>query len=243
LTGSIFLCNSRICSGLAPATVAGVVRHPLRCIFYPDGQCILVPVLPIYTMADTTDTKLCVDASSPCSAVASHDLTHFFLPVSFVGGLAWATTNESLREAFEKFGAVQNAEVVYHRDTGKSRGFGFVIMEDKAGADAALAGVNNTDLDGRTVRVDLASRGGGGGGGGGTFSSGCESDGNGTIFPRRSNLLSDHGTGVLISCFFMLRDLPTVSLIRGLVRLPLTCRFFCFSDPTRVQHPLPSNIL
>eukprot|EP01122_Echinamoeba_exundans_P008062 TRINITY_DN25_c0_g2_i1.p2 TRINITY_DN25_c0_g2~~TRINITY_DN25_c0_g2_i1.p2 ORF type:complete len:163 (-),score=49.87 TRINITY_DN25_c0_g2_i1:587-1018(-) len=93
-------------------------------------------------MADTTDTKL------------------------FVGGLAWATTNESLREAFEKFGAVQNAEVVYHRDTGKSRGFGFVIMEDKAGADAALAGVNNTDLDGRTVRVDLASRGGGGGGGG-----------------------------------------------------------------------------
>lgn len=47
---------------------------------------------------------------------------------------------------------------------GKSRGFGFVVFTTKEAAEAALAALNNTDLDGRTIRVDLASRGGGGGG-------------------------------------------------------------------------------
>ena len=57
----------------------------------------------------------------------------------FVGGLAWATRDEGLREAFEQFGAVSDAKVITERDTGRSRGFGFVTFDDDAAADEAIA--------------------------------------------------------------------------------------------------------
>ena len=67
----------------------------------------------------------------------------------FVGGLAWATTDDGLRAAFEPFGALVEAKVICDRQTGRSRGFGFVTYEDEASAEAARAQLNGATLDGR----------------------------------------------------------------------------------------------
>ena len=74
----------------------------------------------------------------------------------YVGGLSWNTTDESLREAFSKHGEVSEVAVIKDRDTGRSRGFGFVTMADEAGTKAAMAALNETDLDGRTIKVNEA---------------------------------------------------------------------------------------
>jgi RNA recognition motif-containing protein len=86
----------------------------------------------------------------------------------FVGGLSWDTTDASLRAAFEQFGPVLDAKVITDRDTGRSRGFGFVTLEAPADAEAAMGAMDGAELDGRRVRVNEAQdrRGGGGGGGG-----------------------------------------------------------------------------
>jgi RNA recognition motif-containing protein len=85
----------------------------------------------------------------------------------FIGGLAWHTDENALRTKFEEFGAVEEAVVVKDRDTGRSRGFGFVRYGSEADAEAAIAAMNNIEFDGRTIRVDKASERGSGGGGGG----------------------------------------------------------------------------
>ncbi len=88
----------------------------------------------------------------------------------FVGGLAWATDEDSLRQAFEQFGPVNEAKVILDRETGRSRGFGFVTFKEDADADEAMRGLDGQQLDGRAIRVNEAQsrdRGGGGGGGGG----------------------------------------------------------------------------
>lgn len=89
----------------------------------------------------------------------------------FVGGLSWDTNDESLRAAFEKFGAIGEAIVIADRETGRSRGFGFVTFEGAESAQAAIAEMNGAVLDGRTINVneaqERAPRGGGGGGYGG----------------------------------------------------------------------------
>jgi cold-inducible RNA-binding protein len=87
----------------------------------------------------------------------------------FCGGLSWGTTDESLRAAFEQFGAVSDSKVIMDRDTGRSRGFGFVTFDDGDAADRAIAELDGQQLDGRAIRVNEAldkRRGGGGGGGG-----------------------------------------------------------------------------
>ncbi len=87
----------------------------------------------------------------------------------FVGGLSWDTNDESLRSAFDRFGEVLEAKVITDRDTGRSRGFGFVTMSDATVAQTAMREMDGTMLDGRAIRVNEAQdrRGGGGGGGGG----------------------------------------------------------------------------
>ena len=91
----------------------------------------------------------------------------------FVGSLSWDTTDQSLSAAFEGFGNVVEAKVITDRDTGRSRGFGFVTMDSPAAAETALKALDGTELDGRTIVVNVAQersrggRGGGGGGGGG----------------------------------------------------------------------------
>jgi RNA recognition motif-containing protein len=74
----------------------------------------------------------------------------------FVGGLPWATTDESLRKAFEEFGLIEEANVVCERDSGRSRGFGFVTFESADDAKTALEAMNDKEIDGRQIRVDLA---------------------------------------------------------------------------------------
>ena len=88
----------------------------------------------------------------------------------FVGGLSWDTDADSLRAAFEEFGAVSDAVVVQDRETGRSRGFGFVTFTNDEEAKAAMKAMNGATLDGRTIKCDEAverSRGAGGGMGGG----------------------------------------------------------------------------
>ncbi len=88
----------------------------------------------------------------------------------YVGNLSWSTSDEELREFFSQYGNVNDASVITDRDTGRSRGFGFVEMDDADG-DRAIEEANGASLGGRNLRVNEAqprgSRGGGGGGGGG----------------------------------------------------------------------------
>ncbi len=90
---------------------------------------------------------------------------------AFVGGLAWGTTSESLRAAFEPHGTITEAKVVEDRETGKSRGFGFVTFADAAACKTAIDAMNGAMLDGRSIRVNEAENkpktGGGSWGGGG----------------------------------------------------------------------------
>jgi len=74
----------------------------------------------------------------------------------FVGGLAWATEEIGLRKAFERYGTVQEAVVISDRETGRSRGFGFVTFENNADADKAIEEMNGASLDGRSLNVNEA---------------------------------------------------------------------------------------
>jgi len=85
----------------------------------------------------------------------------------FVGGLSWGTTDDRLKEAFARFGEVSEAKIINDRESGRSRGFGFVTFADPAAADLAITELDGKDLDGRTIRVNEAqaqqrSRGPGG---------------------------------------------------------------------------------
>ena len=73
----------------------------------------------------------------------------------YVGNLPWSATDASLREAFSPFGEVQSASVVTDRETGRSRGFGFVEM-DESDADRAIRELDGRDLEGRAMRVNEA---------------------------------------------------------------------------------------
>jgi len=74
----------------------------------------------------------------------------------FVGGLSWDTTEEGLRTAFAQAGTVESATVVTHRDSGRSKGFGFVEMSTDEEAKAAIEMFNGKELDGRTITVNEA---------------------------------------------------------------------------------------
>lgn len=87
----------------------------------------------------------------------------------YVGNLAWSVTTDKLEELFQQYGQVDDAIVLTDRETGRSRGFGFVTMPDEA-AKEAIEALDGKDYDGRPLRVneaqERAPRGGGGGGGG-----------------------------------------------------------------------------
>jgi len=89
----------------------------------------------------------------------------------YVGNLAYAVRDESLQQAFGEFGTVTSAKVMMDRDTGRSKGFGFVEMGSDAEAQAAINGMNGQPLEGRAIVVNEArpreERPGGFGGGGG----------------------------------------------------------------------------
>jgi RNA recognition motif-containing protein len=93
----------------------------------------------------------------------------------YVGNLPYSVTDSSLQQIFEPFGGVESAQVIMDRDTGRSKGFGFVEMKTDEEAQAAIAGMNGKEVDGRSLTVNEARpktegggrRGGGGGYGGG----------------------------------------------------------------------------
>ncbi|THV06791.1 hypothetical protein K435DRAFT_743389 [Dendrothele bispora CBS 962.96] len=86
----------------------------------------------------------------------------------YVGNLSWNTTDDTLRQAFSNYGNVIDSIVMRDRDTGRSRGFGFVTYGSENEAQSAISSMNEQELDGRRIKVNLANaRGGGGSGGGG----------------------------------------------------------------------------
>ena len=74
----------------------------------------------------------------------------------FVGNLSWGVDNAALEEAFAQFGAIDEAVVITERGTGRSKGFGFVTFADEAAADAAIAEMQDKEIDGRPVNVNEA---------------------------------------------------------------------------------------
>jgi RNA recognition motif-containing protein len=104
----------------------------------------------------------------------------------YVGNISYQVTNEILNDAFAQYGTVESAEVKMDRDTGRSRGFGFVVMSSGEEAEKAIAELNGKDLEGRALRVSEARaetpRSGGGnrsGGGRGGFGGGGDRGGRG----------------------------------------------------------------
>jgi RNA recognition motif-containing protein len=97
----------------------------------------------------------------------------------YVGNLSFQTSSEDLQELFSQAGTVESASVVEDRDTGRSRGFGFVEMSSKEEGEAAISQLNGKEVGGRALTVneakpreDRGGRGGGGGGGRGGFGGG-----------------------------------------------------------------------
>ena len=88
----------------------------------------------------------------------------------FVGGLSWDTTEDGLRQAFASYGEITEAKIITDRDTGRSRGFGFVTFAQDDDAKTAISKMDGTNLDGKTIKVNEAQekspRGGGRSGGG-----------------------------------------------------------------------------
>ncbi len=91
----------------------------------------------------------------------------------FVGNLSFSTNEDELRQLFEPFGQVDRVSIMTDRDTGRSRGFGFVEMASNEDGEKAITALNGSQVGGRTLNVNEArpktERGGGGGGGGGGF--------------------------------------------------------------------------
>ena len=98
----------------------------------------------------------------------------------YVGNLSYGVSSNDLQKMFEEYGTVESAQVIMDRDTGRSKGFGFVEMGSDQEAQAAIAALSGKELDGRTLTVNEArpkeggggGRGGYGGGGGGRGGSG-----------------------------------------------------------------------
>lgn len=97
----------------------------------------------------------------------------------YFGGLSYNTTDDSLKAAVQSYGTVSSAKVIMDRETGRSRGFGFVEMSTDDEADAVLKALDGQQVDGRMVRVSVArppeNGGGGGGGRGGGYGGGMRS--------------------------------------------------------------------
>ncbi len=74
----------------------------------------------------------------------------------YVGNLSYEINNESLQELFEEFGEVVSAKVINDRETGRSRGFGFVEMSNDTEADSAIQSLNGKEIKGRSIKVNVA---------------------------------------------------------------------------------------
>ena len=105
----------------------------------------------------------------PRSALFNAKETSNFMNI-YVGNLSYNTTEDELRALFAEFGSVDSAKLIMDRDSGQSKGFGFIEMSDNSGGQQAIEGLNGRDINGRALTVNKAKpkedrpRGGGGGG-------------------------------------------------------------------------------
>ncbi|KAK5577860.1 hypothetical protein RB653_002808 [Dictyostelium firmibasis] len=76
----------------------------------------------------------------------------------YVGNLSWSTTEDSLQNAFSQYGEIDMVQLIRDRDTGRSRGFGFVTYKDPSSANKAIDGLHEQDLDGRRIKVNLENK-------------------------------------------------------------------------------------
>ena len=74
----------------------------------------------------------------------------------YAGNLSYTMTDDSLRKVFEQFGEVSSAKIIRDRESGRSKGFGFIEMSNGDEANAAIEKLNGTDVDGRNVKVNIA---------------------------------------------------------------------------------------
>lgn len=107
----------------------------------------------------------------------------------YVGNLSYTITSQSLEDLFSEFGEVRSAEVIQDRETGRSKGFGFVEMVEEKAASDAINNLNEKEVEGRRLAVNEArpreDRGGGGGGGRGGYRGGGGGGGGGGGYGRR----------------------------------------------------------
>ncbi|XP_019420194.1 PREDICTED: glycine-rich RNA-binding protein 4, mitochondrial-like isoform X3 [Lupinus angustifolius] len=121
----------------------------------------------------------------------------------FVGGISYSTDDTSLRESFARYGEVLDAKVIIDRETGRSRGFGFITYATSEDASSAIQGMDGQDLHGRRVRVNYATErerpgfggGGGGYGGGGGGYGGDGGDGGRSVDSGASNYQFNENSG------------------------------------------------
>jgi cold-inducible RNA-binding protein len=116
--------------------------------------------------------------------LAAWPLTLKFTVNIFVAKLNFSTSSEALREAFEQFGEVASANVITDRETGRSKGYGFVDMPNDGEGSAAVAALDGSDFDGNTIAVKKAEPKSGGTGGGGNRGGGGFGGGGGSKWWR-----------------------------------------------------------
>jgi RNA recognition motif-containing protein len=98
-----------------------------------------------------------------------YSINYYYMNI-FVAGLSYQINDADLKELFEEYGTVSSAKIITDRDTGRSKGFGFVEMDDEAEGQRAIEELNDAEYDGRTLAVSVARprterpQGGGGGG-------------------------------------------------------------------------------
>ncbi|KAF3191811.1 hypothetical protein TWF225_001028 [Orbilia oligospora] len=141
-------------------------------MFVHPAKAFLVKTSPIYLSHPSSAPNSSTPTLPPHTNLVEKNQVLLFtiakMSKLFIGGLSYGTDDNRLRQKFEEFGVVEDAIVVKDRDTGRSRGFGFVRFSNDDEATAAQEAMNDAEFDGRRIRVDKASdRSSGGGGGGG----------------------------------------------------------------------------
>lgn len=129
-------------AAMCVATASAFTSPAALKLFTPSavsGRCALAPSL---RQSSRTLSSLKMEQDDPLKL--------------FVGGLPWALTSDDLREVFAEFGSITEANVVYDRETGRSRGFGFVAYSEEGSADQALKAMDQAEIGGRTINVKFA---------------------------------------------------------------------------------------
>ncbi len=109
----------------------------------------------------------------------------------YVGNLSWGVTDSQLQELFSPYGTVVSAQVIMDRDTGRSKGFGFVEMGTDQEAQAAISGMHGQQIEGRPLTVNEARPKEGGGGGGGGGGTGCAGGGNRVFVTQQDGVINN----------------------------------------------------